>query len=99
VLTPGPNRARPPAFHEQDADQFEEMVRALHDKEPGIARTTLYRTKRKPQFGVDSVSERSDSGIEVASCKCYAKLDKGEIAKFSDDFLRHWVYRTRFSGR
>lgn len=98
MLTPGPNRARPPAFHEMDPDQFEEIVRALHDKEPGIARTTLYRTKRKPQFGVDSLSERSDGAAEVASCKRYAKLDKGEIAEFSDDFLRHWEAHWRPKG-
>ena len=28
--------------------------------------------------------------IEVASCKCYGKVNKGEISNWSDDFLKHW---------
>jgi tetratricopeptide (TPR) repeat protein len=91
TINPSPNRSKPPAFNEMDADAFEEMSCALCEKEPGISKADLYRTKRKPQYGIDVLAERTDGdGIEVASCKCYGKVNKGDIAAWSDDFLTHW---------
>jgi len=89
-VTPNPNRSRPPSFHDLDADTFEEMTCALYEKEPGIKSADLYRTKRKPQFGIDAKAERYAGGIEVASCKCVVRIEKGEIDQWSRDFLDHW---------
>lgn len=89
-VTPSPNRSRTPTFHELDADSFEEMTCALHEKEPGVKMADLYRTKRKLQHGIDVIAERLDACIEVASCKCCSKITKGEINQWSTDFLEHW---------
>lgn len=91
TITPSPNRSKPPAFHELDADAFEEMSCALYEKEPGISKADLYGTKRQPQYGIDVIAERTDGdGIEVASCKCHGNVAKGNIPQWSDDFLTHW---------
>ena len=74
-----------------DAEQFEEMCCALLEKEPAIKKADRYHVQRQQQFGIDIIGERSDGeGIEVASCKCYSRLTKGQIATFSNEFLDHW---------
>lgn len=84
------NRHLPVPFHEMPADGFEAMTVSLVDKEPGVVSAALYRTSRQPQYGIDVLARRQDGSIEVASCKCYAAVDKGELKKWSDDFLAHW---------
>ncbi|MBR0684077.1 hypothetical protein GXW74_26670 [Roseomonas eburnea] len=77
-------------YHEMSADGFEAMTVSLMDKEPGGVSATLYRTQRQLQYGIDVLARRPDGSIEVASCKCYAAVDKGELQEWSDDFLKHW---------
>ncbi|WPB87462.1 hypothetical protein [Sediminicoccus rosea] len=77
-------------FHEMPSDGFEAMTVSLLDKEPGVVSATLYRTSRQLQYGIDVLARRQDGTIEVASCKCYAAVDKGELKEWSDDFLKHW---------
>lgn len=90
-VTPSPNRAKAPAFHDMEAGHFEEMSCAIYEKEPGISIADLYKTARKPQFGIDVIAHRANgSGIEVASCKCYSTIKKGKIPEWSNDFLDHW---------
>jgi tetratricopeptide (TPR) repeat protein len=91
TINPSTNRSIPPAFHELDANAFEEMSCALFEKEPGICTADLYRTTHQPQLGIDIIAQREDrNGIEVASCKCYGKVNKGNIPQWSDEFLKHW---------
>lgn len=74
-----------------DADSFEEMSCALYQEESGISTADLYRRKRQDQFGIDVIAERADrAGLEVASCKCVTRIDKGCIPQWSEDFLSHW---------
>ncbi len=73
--------------------KFEELCCDLMAVEPGIADAYRYGRVYQSQFGIDIYAERSDeSGIEVASCKCYQEVRKGQIASWSDDFLKHWGY-------
>lgn len=96
---PSPNRSRPPAFNELEAECFEEMCCALLDKEPEIRTADRYRTARQLQFGVDIVGELDDhSGIHVVSCKCYGSLRKGQLELFSNEFLPHWEAHWREKG-
>jgi hypothetical protein len=71
--------------------KFEELCRDLMAEEPGISDAYLYGRVRQEQFGIDVYAERADeSEIEVASCKCYQQVRKGQIATWSMDFLTHW---------
>lgn len=88
-VTPSVNRSVPPKFSEMDSAPFEEMTCALVDKIDGVTRADLFRTQRQPQFGIDVFGE-TPKGLIVASCKCYAVVDKGEVAQWSNDFLKHW---------
>lgn len=88
-VTPSVNRSLPPKFSEMDSSPFEEMTCALVDKIDGVTRADLFRTQRQPQFGIDVFGE-TPKGLIVASCKCYALVDKGEVAQWSNDFLKHW---------
>ena len=90
-IPPSVNRSIPPDFHRMGADSFEEMSCALYQEEPGISTADLYRRKRQDQFGIDVIAERVDrAGLEVASCKCVTRIDKGFIPQWSEDFLSHW---------
>jgi hypothetical protein len=90
-LAPSPNRAEPPAFHRMCADAFEQICRALLDREDGVHLPELYHTPRQPQFGIDIDGEHTDgSGMVVVSCKCYATIRKRQLAEWSDDFLKFW---------
>lgn len=86
-----PKRSKPPPFHELDGGEFEELCCALLDKQPGILQADLHGVPRQTQFGVDIIAKReSREDIDVASCKCKDRLRKGDLAKFSDEFLSHW---------
>jgi hypothetical protein len=90
-VIPSPNRSLPPPFHELDADTFGELSCALYEKESQIRTSDLYRIRGQKQYGIDVIAHRADGAdIEVASCKCYKQIKKGEIRKWSDDFLDHW---------
>lgn len=89
-ITPSPNRSRPPSFHELDENAFEEMTCALFEKEPGTKTADRFGAAFDKQYGIDVLAQRRDSGVEVASCKCYATIRKGSIARWSTDFLDHW---------
>jgi hypothetical protein len=79
------------AFIENGDRKFEDLCRDLMAEEPGIADAHLYGRPRQEQFGIDVYAERADeSGIEVASCKCYQQVRNGQIATWSTDFLKHW---------
>lgn len=91
TIPPSPNRSQSPDFHKLDADTFEEMSCAIYQEEAGISIAELYRTKRQKQFGVDIICEQAEgTSKEVASCKCYSIVKKGNIALWSNDFLKHW---------
>lgn len=87
----GPNRAKPVRFHEMADDDFEEMCNALIEKEPKVNTANRHKRPRQPQFGIDIVAQSNDNETRyVASCKCYEKVRKGDMQKFSDEFLDHW---------
>lgn len=88
-ITPSPNRARPPNFHEMDADAFERLTCALVDKVTDVTRADLYAVQHQPQYGIDVFGE-TDTGLIVASCKCHGTVKKGEVAQWCADFLDHW---------
>jgi len=90
-IPPSVNSSLPPDFHKMDDHAFEEMSCAIYQNEPGISTADLYRIKFQKQCGIDLIAVCSDgSGVEVASCKCFTRVQKGEIHKWSDDFLNHW---------
>src|SRR5665213_2071450 len=71
--------------------RFENLTCDLMAEEPWIADARLYGRTRQKQFGIDVCAERTiEPEIEVASCKCYQSVRKGEIATWSEDFLTHW---------
>lgn len=70
-------------------DAFEELTCALLDKVPGVDRADLYHTRFDAQYGIDSFGETAD-GLIVASSKRYRTIRKGWMARWSDDFLKHW---------
>lgn len=77
-------------FPKLDDEAFEEAVCFLMSVEPRIADARRHNAPRQKQYGVDVIAQRRNSpNIEVGSCKCYDKLDKGDIAKFGDEFLDH----------
>lgn len=79
------------AFIGNGEKKFEDLSRDLMAEEPGISDARLYGRPRQKQYGIDVYAERTDeSGIEVASCKCYQEVRKGQITTWSDDFLDHW---------
>jgi tetratricopeptide (TPR) repeat protein len=88
-ITPSPNRARPPNFHEMDADAFERLTCALMDKVTDVTRADLYAVQHQPQYGIDVFGD-TDTGLIVASCKCHVTVKKGEVAQWCADFLDHW---------
>lgn len=88
-VTPSLRRADPPKFAEMTPDDFEEFCCALLDKEPGVTRADLYHTRFDAQYGIDAFGETA-AGLVVVSCKRCGQIRKGEIAKWSDDFLKHW---------
>lgn len=78
-------------FLENGDRKFEDLCRDLMCEEPGISDARLYGRPRQKQFGIDVYADRADeAGIEVASCKCYQQIRKGQIAAWSTDFLKHW---------
>lgn len=86
-----PNRSHAPHFDELNDKTFEEMCRALFDKEPHLCNVDFYGVRGQKQFGIDVNGIRTDgAGLEVVSCKCYAKHANWQIRRFSDDFLDHW---------
>lgn len=90
-ILPNPNSADPPPFEKMNDKAFEEMCCALLTKEPGVLQADLYGRPREPQFGVDIVGNRQDPpGIDVISCKCVGRAKRGELKKWSDDYLTHW---------
>lgn len=90
-ISPSPNPGDPVPFHRMSDDVFEEMCSALLAKEPGIRRADLYGRPREPQFGIDVLGEHERDGvIDVVSCKCHAQIKRGDLAKWSDDFLTFW---------
>lgn len=85
-------------FSKLAAEDFEEAVCFLMTAEPGIEEAQLHNAPRQDQYGVDVIAGRRNSPyIEVGSCKCYGKVVKGQLAKFSDEFLDHYdtVWRDR----
>jgi hypothetical protein len=79
-LPPSPNRADPPPFHKLAFDAFEQMCRALLDKEEKVRLPDLFHTPRQPQFGIDIIGELIDgSGTVVVSCKCYGTIKRGKL--------------------
>jgi hypothetical protein len=91
TLAPSPNRGDPPEFWKLESKKFEELTCSLLDKEPGIRTADLYHLDGQPQFGIDVIGWSTETGrIVVASCKCYQVVTAGQIADWSDDFLKHW---------
>lgn len=70
-------------------DTFEELTTALLDKELGVTRADLFHTRYDAQYGIDSFGDTPD-GMIVASSKRQARILKGQMAKWSSDFLDHW---------
>ncbi|MBP2302810.1 hypothetical protein [Azospirillum picis] len=90
-VQPSPNPYAPPNFFEMDDRQFEEMSRALFDKEAHLRNADFYGTPGQKQYGIDIIADRAaGDGVEVISCKCYRKHANWQIKKFSDEFLEHW---------
>ena len=93
-VAPSPNPGDPPPFNKMADDAFEEMCCALLAKEPGIASADLFGRPREPQFGIDVIGKiEGNGGIVVISCKCYSTIKRGNLSKWSDDFLNHWDAR------
>lgn len=97
AITPSVDRASPPDFHRMQIDAFEELTAALLDKEPGVTRADLFHTRYDAQYGIDSFGDTPD-GMIVASSKRQARILKGQMAKWSSDFLDHWEARWRAEG-
>lgn len=91
-VTPSLRRADPPKFAELTPEDFEELCCSLLDKEPGVTRADLYYTRFDAQYGIDAFGE-TPQGLIVVSCKRYQKIAKGEIARWCEDFLKHWDAR------
>src|SRR4051812_23718763 len=71
-------------FIENGDKKFEDLTCDLMAEEPGISDARLYGRQRQAQYGIDVWADREDeSGIEVASCKCYQSVKKGELATWS----------------
>ena len=79
-----------PPFHQMPADAFEEMCCAILANEPDNVTADLYHRPRQAQYGIDIIGHRHDRTIYVISCKCYSNLTKGNLANWSEDFLKHW---------
>lgn len=90
AITRSPNRSRPLAFHELHDETFEEMTCALLAEEPHIVTADLFGTRGQSQYGVDMRGERSDGGIDIVSCKRYKEVKESFLAKWSNEFLKHW---------
>jgi len=76
------------------SDAFEEMCCALLAKEPGIVSADLFGRPRESQFGIDVIGEmEGNGGVIVISCKCYGTIKRGNLPRWSDDFLSHWGTR------
>jgi len=90
-IAPNPNMGDPPPFNRMADDAFEEMCCALLAKEPNVTSADLFGRPREPQFGIDIIGNlEGDDGIVVISCKCYSTIKRGNLPKWSDDFLNHW---------
>ncbi|WP_421937283.1 hypothetical protein [Phenylobacterium sp.] len=96
-MLPNLDRAAPPEFWQMGIDAFEELTCALLDKEPGVDRADLYHTRFDAQYGIDAFGETAD-GLIVASSKRYQTIRKGWMARWSDDFLKHWEAIWRAQG-
>lgn len=96
-VLPNLDRAAPPEFWQMGIDAFEELTCALLDKEPSVDRADLYHTRFDAQYGIDAFGETAD-GLIVASSKRYQTIRKGWMARWSDDFLKHWEAVWRAQG-
>lgn len=91
TLLASPNPADTPQFQNLNDVVFEEMCCALLDKEPGIQMADRYNSERQKQYGVDIDGELEEGGCDVISCKVRARIVKGDLSAFSDEFLDHWL--------
>ena len=82
-----------PKLHELPWETFEEMSRALLQREPQITTIDIYGTRGQTQYGIDTLANRVDDSIEVAQCKCYAKFDEKQLKAAGEKFLDHWASR------
>jgi hypothetical protein len=96
AIPPSPNPGDPVPFRTMSGDVFEEMCSSLLAREPGIRQADLYGRPRESQFGIDILGEHErDNVVDVISCKCRGQIKRGELAKWSDDFLNYWDYHWR----
>lgn len=82
-----------PKLHELPWETFEELSRALLQREPQITTIDIYGTRGQTQYGIDTLANRVDDAIEVAQCKCYAKFDVKQLKAAGERFLDHWTSR------
>lgn len=92
TVSPSPNQGEPIPFRAMNGEVFEEMCSSLLATEPGIRQADLYGRPRELQFGIDIIGEHDEgNAIDVISCKCRGRISRGELARWSDDFLNHWA--------
>lgn len=96
-VRPSVNRAEPPDFHRMDSRRFEQMTCSLLDRVKGASEADLYAPIRQRQYGIDAWA-RYRGGRIVASCKCQERVKKGEVARWTADFLDHWESHWRAEG-
>ncbi|MBA4090100.1 MAG: hypothetical protein C0494_05840 [Sphingobium sp.] len=93
-LDPPVRRSELPPFHRLDWQDFERLTIDLLREQDGITGSRKHGLPgRVGDFGVDVIAERADGSVELASCKCYEKATPTTIAKWLDEFLKHWDAR------
>ncbi|MDJ0931293.1 hypothetical protein [Breoghania sp.] len=88
-LPPAPNQ-RLLSLQETHDEDFEKILVAISEKEPGIVRAELKRTSGVAQFGVDVEGFSEDQKpVLVISCKRYKRIQSSDLTTWSNDFLNH----------
>ncbi|WP_267433577.1 hypothetical protein [Sphingomonas sp. GM_Shp_1] len=89
---------RPPRLEGWDWQQLERLTEALLNHEPNVVTATQYGTPGQTQFGIDTKADLRGGGCDVASCKAYIEIKKGDLAKWSTAFLDHWTGKWQAKG-
>jgi hypothetical protein len=80
----------PPPFHDLGAARFQEFCAELLGKEERFENSEVYGRNGQSQRGIDVLAQlKSQQGIEVGQCKCWAKVTATRIKNTTDEFLPH----------
>lgn len=97
-IDPPQQETRPPRLEGWDWQQLERLTEALLAHEPDVVTASQYGTPGQTQFGIDTKAELKGGGCDVASCKAYLEIKKGDLAKWSTAFLDHWTSKWQAKG-